>query len=86
MKIIWFMILEIWNVTNRIFCHFGPFFAFYTLSPNNPQNQKFEKMREEPVDIIILHMCTIKEYGPWDMERDEQIILLLWTIFCPFTP
>ena len=31
MTVIWYMIPEIWSATNRIFCHFGPFFAL--LSP-----------------------------------------------------
>ena len=35
----------------------GHFFPFYL--PNDPQNQNFEKMRKNPGDIIILHMCTI---------------------------
>ena len=27
--------------------------------PNNPKNQNFEKMKQTPGDIIILHMSTI---------------------------
>ena len=38
MTIIWCMVPEIWSATDRIFCHFGPFFALY-----NPKNQNFEK-------------------------------------------
>ena len=55
------MIPEIWCATDRIFCHFGPFFAL-TKSPHppsNPENQNFEKMKKASEDIIILHMCTI---------------------------
>ena len=52
------MIPEIWSVTDRIFSHFGPFFAFY-LTPlpplNNPKNQNFEKLKITPRDIITLH-------------------------------
>ena len=36
-----------------IFCHFGTFFTL--LTPNNPENQNFEKMKEAPGDVIILH-------------------------------
>ena len=63
MTIIGFMIPEIWSATNRIFCHFGPFFALY--HPNDSENQNFEKMKKKKKtttthgDIIILHMCTI---------------------------
>ena len=32
---------------DRIFCHFGPFFALLTPSPpNNPDKQNFEKMKK----------------------------------------
>ena len=50
------MVPEIWRVTDRIFCDFGPFFAL--LPPNNPENQNFEKMKKTPRDIITLHKCT----------------------------
>ena len=53
------MVPEILSVTDRIFCHFGPFFALYP--PNNPKNQNFEKMKKTPGDIIILHKCTIND-------------------------
>ena len=49
------MIPEIWSVTDRIFSHFGPFFAFYPYPLNNPKNQNFEKMKITPRDIITLH-------------------------------
>ena len=29
---------------------------FYPLPPDNPQNQKFEKLQKIPGDIVILHM------------------------------
>ena len=44
--------------TNRIFCHFGPFFALLPPPPNNPKNQNFEKMEKASGDVIILHLCT----------------------------
>ena len=50
---------EIWSRTDRIVCHFGPFFAL--LAPNNQKNQNFEKMKKMPGDIIILHMCTVND-------------------------
>ena len=51
------MVPEIASMTDRIFCHFRPFFALYT--PNNPKNQNFEKIKKMPGDIIILHKCAI---------------------------
>ena len=50
------MVPEIWSVTDRIFCQFGPFFAL--LPRKNLKNQNFEKMKKKPQDIIILHKCT----------------------------
>ena len=50
------MIPEIWSMIDRIFCHFGIFVAL--LSPNNKENQDFEKMKKTPGDIIILHKCS----------------------------
>ena len=50
---------EIWSVTDRIFYHFGQFFAL--LPPENLKNQNFEKKKKTPGDIIILHRCTIND-------------------------
>ena len=41
---------------DRIFCHYGPF-----ISPMDPENQNFEKMKKPPEDIIILQMSTIDD-------------------------
>ena len=46
------MVPKIWSATDRIFSHVWPFFA--QLTPNNPENQKFEKMEKTHGDIIIL--------------------------------
>ena len=72
--------------TDRIFCHFGPFFA---LSPhNNPQNQNFEKMKKK------LYMSSFYTwvskimiiYASWDMECNRNNFLSFWAMFWPFTP
>ena len=48
------MIPKILNTTDRIFSHFGPFFALYFLT--------FEKMKKKtPGDIIILQKSTIND-------------------------
>ena len=49
------MVPQIWSAMDRIFCHFGLFFAL--LPPNNPKNQNFVKMEKTPRDII-LQKCT----------------------------
>ena len=70
------MFPQTWSTTDRIFCHFGPFFVLL---------QKWKK----DLQIIILHMCPINDnhmmYSSWNMECDGQNFLSFWTIFCPFT-
>ena len=65
-------------------------YFFALLSPNNPKNQNFDKMKKTPGDIIILHKCTINGnhmmYGLRDIKCDRQNCLSFWTDFCPFTP
>ena len=64
------------------------FFPFYP--PDNPKNQKFEKMKKTPRDIIILHKCNINDnhmmYGSWDMKCNGQNFLSFSNVFCPFIP
>ena len=49
------------------------FLPFYP--SNNRENQNFEKMKNIPIDIIILHVCTINEnhmmQGSWDMKLNR---------------
>ena len=53
---------EISGTTDIIVCHFGLFFALLPpTSPNNPENNNFEKVKKAPGDIIILHMSTINK-------------------------
>ena len=59
--IIWCMVPEMWSATDKIFCHFGPFFALLPLPPDKPKNQNFEKLKKTPGDIINLHMGTIND-------------------------
>ena len=40
----------------QIFVILDCFLLFYP--PNNPKNKNFEKLKKDPGDIIILHMCT----------------------------
>ena len=42
-----YMMYEAWSATDRIFCHFGPFFALLPPPPpNNTENQNFEKIKK----------------------------------------
>ena len=72
------------------FCHFGPFFVFHSHSPNNTENQNFEKMKMSYGDILILNLCSKKQdhmmYAYSGMECDRHNFLLFEVIFCPFTP
>ena len=86
MTIIWCMVPEISSVTDRIFCHFGLFFPF--CSPNNLENQNFEKVKEAPGDIIILHMGNINDnymiHGSWDMKCNAQNFFVILGYFLFF--
>ena len=90
MAIVYCVVPEMWSTTDKVFCHFGPFFALFLLRPSNSENQNFEKLKKTPGDIIILHMYTIIDnhvmYGSWNMECDGHFVLSFWTIFCPFNP
>ena len=54
MKVIWYMVPEIWNATEKIFCHFV---LFLYPPPNNPKNQNFEKLKK-PLEILSFHTCV----------------------------
>ena len=84
----WCMVPE----TDRIFCHFGPFFALLPLPHNDPEYWKFEKkMKKMPGDIILLYLHVYlkwRSYDVWFLRYgacDRQNFLLFWTVFCPLT-
>ena len=89
MTIIWCMVPEIWSVTDRIFCHFGPFFAL--LPPYQPEKSKFWKnWKKRPRDIIILHKSTKNHDHMLHCSLDMLCnkcngYFSFWAIFCPFT-
>ena len=70
------MVPEIWSATDRIFCHYGPFFPLLPLPLLDRENQNFEKMKKTLEDIIILQMSTINDshmlYGFSDIECNKQ--------------
>ena len=83
-----YMVPEIWNRTNRIFSHFGPFFCPFTQQTTKKINI-LKKMKKSPIDLIILNMCIINfdymMYGSWDMECD-RVFCHFGPFFCHFTP
>ena len=89
MKIIWCMVPEICSMWQTdFFVILDCFLHFY---PRKDQKNKiFEKILKNPGDIIILHICTTTDnhimYGSWYIKCNRQNFLLLWTVFCPFTP
>ena len=54
-----FSTVSIWSVTDIIFCHFMPFFAFAPLL--TPKIKIWKKCTKTPGDIILLHMSTINQ-------------------------
>ena len=54
-----FSTVSIWSVTDIIFCHFMPFFAFAPLL--TPKFKIWKKCTKTPGDIILLHMSTINQ-------------------------
>ena len=88
MTVIWCMVPEIWNATDRIFLSIWIVFCPFT--PLTTQKIKIlKKMKKPPGDIIILHMCTINGnhmmFVSWDIKRDGQIFYHFGPFFCPFT-
>ena len=70
MTILWCMVPEIWSLTDRVFCHFGPFLAFY--ATNSLKYQNFEKLK--------------KTHGSWDIAHKWfNYCFSFWAISCPFT-
>ena len=69
MKTIWCMVPEMRSTIDRIFSHFGPFFAL--LLPNNPKNQNFENMKKT---LEIHHLTEIhnkwQSYDVWLMKYE----------------
>ena len=85
---IWCMVPKIWSLSDRSFCHFGPFYAL--LSPSNLKIKNFEKLKKMPGDIIILQWCTKNHdhmlYCSWYMAHNRcNWYFSFWAIFCPFT-
>ena len=49
------MVPEIWSATDKMFCHFGPFFCPFTPPPPPPPPPLTTRKIKILKDIIILH-------------------------------
>ena len=80
------MVPEIWSVTERIFCHFGPFFAL--LLPYGSRKAKFWKNEKN----TFYHFTNVRH--KWqsydicfsDMECNRQNFFAILDHFLPFYP
>ena len=60
------MVPEVLSDTDKVFCHFGPFFALLppddpqnqNFAPNNPKNQNFKTMKKIPLEISSFYRCV----------------------------
>ena len=66
---IWCTLPEIWSKADRIYCHYGPFFALLLNPPhpNDPKNQKFKKMKKMLWDIILLYTNAYHKWRSYDI-------------------
>ena len=49
---------EIWSAKDRLFCHFGPFFALL-LQPKDPENENLEKNeKKKSLEILSFYKCV----------------------------
>ena len=71
-KILWYMVPEIWSATDRIFL--SSWAIFWPFTPLTARKMKISKMKKTPGDIIIVHKCTKNHdhplYCSTDMARE----------------
>ena len=84
MMIIWCMVPEIWSVTDRIFCHFVPFFAL--LPPLIIQKIKMLKKWKKHLAMASFYTCTPKIVIMWCMlpemwSATDIIFYHFWSFF-----
>ena len=84
----WCMVPEIWNATDRIICHYGPFFAL--LPPYGPRKSKFKK--NEKNNWRYYHFTNVyhkwQSYDIWFFRYGVQQtkIFIILDRFLPFQP
>ena len=86
------MIYGSWNIrrNRQKFLSFWAIFCPFSTLTTQKKNQYFEKMKNMPGYIIILHKYTINDnhmiYVSWDMKHDGQNFFVILDHFFPFYP
>ena len=84
--IIWGMVLDIQNETDRIFCHFGPFFALLQ-TIKSKTNHKIKILKNERSIFRSYHFTRVyqklRSYLWFLRYKARQTVFLsFWVIFC----
>ena len=82
------MILEIWSVTDRVYCNFGPFFCPFT--PLTINKIKILKKKRKTLKILSFYTSLPKMPFVWCMVPEirsitERTFCHFWASFCHFT-
>ena len=74
-----------WDIRhNRVFCHFGHFFA---LCPSNPEKFWKNETNAQRYYHFTLVYHKLQPYDVWFLRYGApQNFFSFWTIFCPFNP
>ena len=67
----WYMVPDLWSMTERISCHFGPFFALLFTPLTTRKNKILKKWKNTRRDHHFRHRHHMM-YGFWDMVRDKR--------------
>ena len=70
--VIWCMLPEICNETDRTICHFGTFFA-HILPPKQPRKSEFWKNERNTRDITILHIWSHDVWFVWKSDTWRRV-------------
>ena len=88
MKVIWYMVPEIWSSTDRIFLSFWTIFCSFTSLTT--QKIKILKKWKKHLEILSLYICTINDnhlmHGSWDMECDGHSFFCNFRLFFALLP
>ena len=87
MTIIWCIVPEIWSVTDRIFCHSRPFFAF--LPPQQSKKSKFWQNKKKFWRYHFAHVYhKCQSYDVWFLRYEawQTELFVILDCFLPFYP
>ena len=81
MTVIWCMVPEVWNATDRMFCHFGPFFALFGGGPPlTTQRIKILKKWKNCLEILSLYTGV---YNINDIPSAMERVFVILDYFLP---